>query len=67
MPKYIIKNEGILHEFLDTFFKKIARKKGQTVVDALKQDPEIQKLADEASRLRKRLIKRLKSQGIKAG
>tara|TARA_Y100000310_G_scaffold28051_1_gene26678 strand:- start:2126 stop:2329 length:204 start_codon:yes stop_codon:yes gene_type:complete len=67
MSKYIVKNETVLQEFIDTFFKKIARKKGNKVVDALKRDPEIQKLSDEADEIRSKLIKRLKSQGIKAG
>ena len=48
MPKYIIKNEQILNEFMGKFFKAIGRKKGQKFVKALFKDPELQSMMKDA-------------------
>ena len=52
MPKYKIRNEQILNEFLDKFWKGIGQRKGQKFVqDLFKSDPKIQKLMKQADKI----------------
>ena len=65
MPKYTIKNENVLNEFLDKFWKNIGRRKGTKFVQNLfKSDPQIKKLAKKADDLHDELVKRLRDQGV---
>ena len=52
MPKYKVRNEQILNEFLDKFWKGVGRRKGQKfVLDLFKSDPKIQKLMKKADKI----------------
>lgn len=63
MPKYKIRNEQILNEFLDSFWKNIGRRKGNKFIKNLfKNDPELQKLSKEAEKLQDKVVARLQGQ-----
>lgn len=63
MPRYKIKNEQILNEFLDNFWKNIGHRKGSKFVkDLFKNDPELQKLSREAEKLQDKVVARLQGQ-----
>ena len=57
MPKYKIKNETVLYEFMDSFWKNIGKRKGNKFITNLfKKDKELQKLSREAERLQDKLV-----------
>ncbi len=60
MPKYTIKNENVLNEFLDKFWKNIGRRKGTKFIQNLfKSDPQIKKWAKEAEELQDKIVSKL--------
>ena len=63
MPKYKIKNENVLYEFMDSFWKNVGRRKGNKFITNLfAKDKELQKLSREAERLQDKLVARLQGQ-----
>ena len=63
MPKYKIKNENVLYEFMDSFWKNVGRRKGNKFINNLfAKDKELQKLSREAERLQDKLVARLQGQ-----
>ena len=48
MPKYIIKNEQVLSEFMDKFWKALGRKKGSQFAKMFSKDPIMQRLMRDA-------------------
>ena len=60
MPKYKIKNERVLYEFMDKFWGNIGRRKGNKFIKNLfKKDKELQKLSREAEKLQDKLVAKL--------
>jgi hypothetical protein len=60
MPKYKIKNETVLYEFMDKFWGNIGRRKGNKFIKSLfKKDKELQKLSREAEKLQDKVVARL--------
>ncbi len=60
MPKYKIKNEQILSEFLDKFWKAVGRKKGAGFIKKLmKNDPELRKLTQQADDITDKFVAKL--------
>jgi hypothetical protein len=51
MPKYIIRNESILQEFLDKFFQSIAKRKSKSFAKKLSNDPEMIQLRKRGDQL----------------
>jgi pantoate kinase len=64
MPKYIIKNEQILNEFMGKFFKAIGRKKGQKFVKALFKDPELQSMMRDAQDIADDILDHIKEKDV---
>ena len=63
MPKYKIKNESVLYEFMDSFWKNIGKRKGNKFITNLfKKDKELQRLSREAEKLQDKLVARLQGQ-----
>ena len=63
MPKYKIKNETVLYEFMDSFWKNIGKRKGNKFITNLfKKDKELQRLSREAEKLQDKLVARLQGQ-----
>jgi hypothetical protein len=65
MPKYIVKNEQVLQEFLDNFWKAVGRRKGQKFVKALFQDPEIQGKMRQAQDIADDILDHIKEKDAK--
>ena len=60
MPKYKIKNESVLYEFMDNFWKGIGKRKGNKFLkDLFKKDPKLQKLASDAEKLQDKIVANL--------
>ena len=60
MPKYKIKNETVLYEFMDKFWGNIGKRKGNKFITNLfKKDKELQKLSREAEKLQDKLVAKL--------
>jgi len=60
MPKYKIKNERVLYEFMDKFWGNIGRRKGNKFIKNLfKKDKELQRLSREAEKLQDKLVAKL--------
>ena len=60
MPKYKIKNERVLYEFMDKFWGNVGRRKGNRFIkDLFKKDKELQKLSREAEKLQDKLVAKL--------
>ena len=60
MPKYKIKNEQVLNEFLDKFWSNIGKRKGSNFIKNLfKKDKELQKLSIEAEKLQDKIVAKL--------
>ena len=60
MPKYKIKNETVLYEFMDRFWGNIGKRKGNKFIKNLfKKDKELQKLSKEAEKLQDKLVAKL--------
>ena len=60
MPKYKIKNETVLYEFMDRFWSNIGKRKGNKFIKNLfKKDKELQKLSREAEKLQDKVVARL--------
>ena len=60
MPKYKIKNERVLYEFMDKFWGNIGRRKGNKFIKNLfKKDKELQKLSREAEKLQDKIVAKL--------
>ena len=64
MPKYIIKNEQILNEFMGKFFKAVGRKKGQKFVKALFKDPELQSMMRDAQDIADDILDHIKEKDV---
>ncbi len=60
MPKYKIKNETVLYEFMDKFWGNIGKRKGNKFIKNLfKKDKELQRLSREAEKLQDKVVARL--------
>ena len=60
MPRYKIKNERVLYEFMDKFWGNIGRRKGNKFIKNLfKKDKELQKLSIEAEKLQDKIVAKL--------
>jgi|TARA_Y100000590_G_C15728767_1_gene1016233 hypothetical protein len=60
MPKYKIKNEKVLYEFMDRFWSNIGRRKGNKFIKNLfTKDKELQRLSKEAEKLQDKIVARL--------
>jgi hypothetical protein len=60
MPRYKIKNERVLYEFMDKFWGNIGRRKGNKFIKNLfKKDKELQRLSREAEKLQDKLVAKL--------
>ena len=60
MPRYKIKNERVLYEFMDKFWGNIGRRKGNRFIkDLFKKDKELQRLSREAEKLQDKLVAKL--------
>ena len=60
MPRYKIKNERVLYEFMDKFWGNIGRRKGNKFMKNLfKKDKELQRLSREAEKLQDKVVARL--------
>ena len=60
MPKYKIKNETVLYEFMDKFWGNVGRRKGNRFIkDLFKKDKELQRLSREAEKLQDKLVAKL--------
>ena len=64
MPKYKIKNEQILNEFLDNFFSVVAKKRGKKAMKSLENDPEIKRIRKKYNNLRDELEQHIKDNPI---
>jgi hypothetical protein len=63
MPKYKIKNERVLYEFMDSFWKNAGKRRGSKFISNLfANDKELQKLSREAEKLQDKLVARLQGQ-----
>jgi hypothetical protein len=60
MPKYKIKNEQVLYEFMDNFWRNVGRRKGNKFLKNLfKRDPKLQRLAIDAEKLQDKIVAKL--------
>jgi len=60
MPKYKIKNETVLYEFMDKFWGNVGRRKGNKFIkDLFKKDKELQRLSREAEKLQDKIVAKL--------
>ena len=60
MPKYKIKNETVLYEFMDKFWGNIGKRKGNKFIKNLfKKDKELQRLSLEAEKLQDKIVAKL--------
>ena len=60
MPKYKIKNETVLYEFMDKFWGNIGKRKGNKFIKNLfKKDKELQKLSIEAEKIQDKIVAKL--------
>ena len=60
MPKYKIKNETVLYEFMDRFWGNIGKRKGNKFIKNLfKKDKELQRLSREAEKLQDKIVAKL--------
>ncbi len=60
MPKYKIKNETVLYEFMDKFWGNIGKRKGNKFMKNLfKKDRELQRLSREAEKLQDKIVAKL--------
>ena len=60
MPKYKIKNETVLYEFMDKFWGNVGRRKGNRFIkDLFKKDKELQRLSREAEKLQDKIVAKL--------
>ena len=60
MPRYKIKNERVLYEFMDKFWGNVGRRKGNRFIkDLFKKDKELQKLSIEAEKLQDKIVAKL--------
>ena len=65
MPKYIVKNEQILNEFMDKFWKAIGRKKGSKFAKMFSKDPVMQSLMKDTERIGNKIQQRVKKDDAK--
>ena len=60
MPRYKIKNETVLYEFMDRFWGNIGKRKGNKFMKNLfKKDKELQRLSREAEKLQDKIVAKL--------
>jgi len=60
MPRYKIKNERVLYEFMDKFWGNIGKRKGNKFIKNLfKRDKELQRLSREAEKLQDKIVAKL--------
>ena len=60
MPRYKIKNEIVLYEFIDKFWGNVGRRKGNRFIkDLFKKDKELQRLSREAEKLQDKVVAKL--------
>ena len=60
MPKYIVKNEQILKEFMGKFWKYLGSKKGRGIVKVFEKDPVMKGLMNQAQNINNKIQKRIK-------
>ena len=58
MPRYKIKNEQVLTEFMDKFWKAIGQRKGKKFVKALWKDPVMVGLVRDAEKIADKILDR---------
>ena len=58
MPRYKIKNEQVLTEFMDKFWKAIGQRKGRKFVKALWKDPVMVRLVRDAEAIADKILDR---------
>ncbi len=58
MPRYKIKNEQVLTEFMDKFWKAIGQRKGRKFVKALWKDPVMVRLVRDAEEIADKILDR---------
>jgi len=58
MPRYKIKNEQVLTEFMDKFWKAIGQRKGRKFVKALWRDPVMVGLVRDAEKIADKILDR---------
>ena len=58
MPRYKIKNEQVLTEFMDKFWKAIGQRKGRKFVKALGKDPVMVRLVRDAEAIADKILDR---------
>ena len=58
MPRYKIKNEQVLTEFMDKFWKAIGQRKGRKFVKALWKDPVMVGLVRDAEAIADKILDR---------
>ena len=58
MPRYKIKNEQVLTEFMDKFWKAIGQRKGRKFVKALWKDPVMVGLVRDAEEIADKILDR---------
>lgn len=58
MPRYKIKNEQVLTEFMDKFWKSIGQRKGRKFVKALWRDPVMVGLVRDAEKIADKILDR---------
>ena len=58
MPRYKIKNEQVLTEFMDKFWKAIGQRKGRKFVKALWKDPVMVGLVRDAEKIADKILDR---------
>ena len=51
MPKYIVKEESIIREFIGSLFKAIGKKEGKKALEKIKNDPELVKLIKQGEKV----------------
>ena len=59
MPKYIVKNEQILNEFMGKFWKALGRKKGSEFAKMFSEDPIMQRLMQDAEKIGNKIQQRV--------
>jgi hypothetical protein len=58
MPRYKIKNEQVLTEFMDKFWRAIGKRKGKKFVKALWRDPVMVGLVRDAEKIADKILDR---------
>ena len=62
MPKYIVKNEQILNEFMSKFWRFLGNRKGRDVVKLFANDPIMKKHIKDAEKIADKIRKRISAE-----